>query len=587
MAEKLHESLNPILGQAKKKKQLTWLHFYAPWCEATTTWRQELSENPNWLRLKEQMQSLEWNRDWSPEIDQGLQSFLQGRGGQQGWPVNVFLSPEGRAVFICGALKVSDFVELTRQLWVAWQTDPVALTAQAEKEYLAFRKMDPLALKDEKFPESADEDILGRAGLYRYLTPLEKSLQMDTGLIGVGHVFQYPFAYRSLLGFEDLGKWGELSLVRLARSPLNDVVGGGFFRGAVTDETVQDLEARAAWSHVSRVSTEKLLIDNAELLETYIEAHQIRKTPYLSQAAFELLDAILEDFKIQSPLGSEDTAPTMFASALTASQKFYDIGPEDLLKALPPKERQAAQLFFGIESSGSRIPRLPTETQLLSEFVNIEPIDLRLQLIDSRKRLEDFRKSRPASPSKCPPDRLSELTLVRVLAYAAFSFDTPQVSEICVDMLDRYREEWNATSKNWTAREKGAYLRALAAMARLHSAQRDPDPAQKCFEEAESLIFGLQDPIFKEAIVDVPFLGPRVDVCDHTGISGLASLLAGLLDYNALTRMGLRGRHNLPIDIGHTLSEGLRYARPLGIYASGLYWVLMRYQKLQQPEANA
>ena len=219
--------------------------------------------------------------------------------------------------------------------------------------------------------------------------------------------------------------------------------------------------------------------------------------------------------------------------------------------------------------------------------MNIETIDLRLQLIDSRKRLKEFRKTRTEPPRKCPPERLSELSVLRVLAYAAFVFDTPEVSEICVEMLDRYREEWRASSRNWSARDKGAYLRALASMARLHSSQREQEEAKRCFEEAESIIFGLQDPLFTEAIVDVPFLGPRLDVCDHTGISGLASLLAGLLDYNALSRMGLRGKHNLPLDIAQSLAEGLHYARTLGIYGAGLYWVLMRYQKIQQPEAHA
>jgi uncharacterized protein YyaL (SSP411 family) len=588
------QSLSPVLAQASKKKQLTWLHFYAPWCEASQAWRLQLSENSAWLGLKEHLQSLEWNRDWSPEIDQGLQSFLQTRTGQQGWPVNVFLSPEGRAVFLCGALDVKEFVDVARQLWVAWQTEAEALTAQADREFEAFRAADPLALRPTQHLESQDEsDVLARAALYRFLTPLEKSLQMDTGLIGVGNVFQYPMAYRALLGFEDLAKWGELSLVRLARSPLSDVVGGGFFRYAATDETIQEKDARAVWSHVSKVSTEKLLVENAELLETYIEAHQLKKTPYITQAAYELLDAILQDFRIQAPpspaTASDDETqnPTAFASALSASKRFYDLGPEDLLKALPPRERQSAQLFFGIEGGGARIPRIPTEVQLLSEFVNIEPVDLRLQLIDSRKRLREFRRTRNEVPRKCPPERLSELSVLRVLAFAAFTFDTPEVAEICQEMLERYREEWRISSRDWSAREKGAYLRALSSMARLHSSQRDHDEAKACFEEAEAVIFSLQDPIFSEAIVEVPFLGARVDVCDHTGISGLASLLAGLLDYNALSRMGLRGKHNLPLDIAQTLAEGLRYARPLGIYGAGLYWVLMRYQKLHQPEANA
>ncbi len=387
------------------------------------------------------------------------------------------------------------------------------------------------------------------------------------------------------MSFEDLSRWGELSLVRLARSPLNDVIGGGFFRGAELNETVQDPEARASWDHVSRVWTEKLLIENAELLEVFIEAFQTRKTPFLGQSCFELLDALLEDFRIPSPPGVE--APPSFASALSGSASHYSLSPADLLKALPPQERQTAQLFFGIEGSRSQPPRIPTEVSVLSEFTGLQPVDLRLQLVDSRKRLKDFRRSRSEAPRLCPPDRLGELTLLRALAYAAFAFDTPKVSEICSELFSRYREEWKATPEGWTLREKAAYLRALAAMARLHAAHRDHEFAQLCFEESEAFILSLKDPLIEEAVFDMPFLGRHVDVCDHGGMSGFASLLAGLLDHNALSRMGLRGKHNLPIDIGHALAHGLQYARTLGIYAAGLYWVLMRYQKQQQPTANA
>jgi len=578
MAKKLIQSLNVALKQAQESQRPVWLHVYTSWGQESLEWKKQLEKNESWPRLLEEMHPLEWNRDWSPEVDQALQSFMQSRSGHSGWPMNVFLSPQGEALFMCGALEIESFVDLTRQLLVAWKLQPEDLREVAAQELEAFRKSDPLSCDSSSAasPEMSENSmVLGQAGILRFLTPLEKSLNVEKGYLGQGQIFHYPYAYRSLLSYEDLSKWGELSLLNLAKSPLCDVIGGGFFRSVEIDD-----EAR-----LKSVSCEKLLIENAELLDVYLDACSLKKTPFFEQVAHEILESLLRDFQMKSTEGGE--APS-FASAVSQSPDYYHLVSADLLKALSSKERQAAQLFFGIDSE-AKVPSIETDVSILSEFVDVEPVDLRLQLIGSRKTLLKYREERSGKLRKSPPDRLSELTLLRVLARVVFMFDTPEIPQICDSLFARYQDEFRSDKNGatWTLREKAAYMRVLSSMTRLKTAHRDHEAAKLHFEEFEEVIFSLKDPLLSEAVWSLPVLGERVDLCDHGGVSGMSSLLIALLDYNSLTRMGLRAKYNLPVDVGHTLAWSLEKARPLGLYASSLYWALMRFQKNQMPVGNA
>jgi uncharacterized protein YyaL (SSP411 family) len=548
--------------------------------------KKQLDKDVRWAALREEFVCLDWNRDWSPEVDQALQSFAQHRASQSGWPLNIFLSPEGELLFICSALETDSFVSLARQLWVAWQTDPESVRSQAQNELQKFREQDPLSLeKENELPQNWHEN-LDRASLYRFLTPLEQSLSVDAGWIGSGQIYHFPYVYRALLSFEDLSKWADLALVNLARSPLCDVVGGGFFRSLTLDERkwADKPIGEKDFSAIQNVSTEKSLLENAELLEAYVEAHQLKPQPFLNQVAHELIETILNDFLILP--ADENLEEASLSSALSDSKEFYEWSASDLIAALSPKERQAAQLFFGIQQG--RVPYIQSEVSVLAQFVGVEALDLRLQLLSSRKNMKEFRSDREVPhPARIPPERNAEITAWRALAWAAFVFDTPQATPLCEGLYQRYSEEYELQSHTWSAREKGAYLRALAAMTRLYTAQKEKDKAKECFEKAESLIFALKDPLITEAIWDSPFLGERIDLCDHTGPSGLANLIAGMLDYNSLQKMGLRGKYNLPLDVGYPLAWALEKARPLGLHAASLYWCLMRYQKQQSVAGTA
>ncbi len=572
MPNKLLESLRPNIEQAKKLEKLLLIKWTASWSEECQKWCSELGQSPEWQELQKEFVVLEWNRDWSPELDQGLQAFVQDRAGMAGWPLNLFVDPGTQnIVFAAPSLEVPDFLRVSRQLAVAWKVDPTQLQMQAEREVQEFSKKDPLKFILNDFDASKDEWIDEKV-LYRFLTPLEQSLDLTTGFVGQGTTYLYPDLYRSLLAYDDLSRFGELALVRLASSPLYDVIGGGFFRSLSWDFELAKQSPSGTFDSkwINHVSTEKLLVDNSEMLGVYIDAFKKTNNPFFSQIAHEILELIMDEFKMPGTSLS-------FANAIWAPEEYYRIQNKDLLEAVHPKGRQAAQIFFGL-NEGRSWPLIATDVAVLTEYLGEEAVDLRLSLSDAKRSLGENRIKKIERLKFSPPTRLSELSVLRSLAHASFSFDTPRLTSICEALIEKYSAEFDASEfSNWSLREKAALLRAYTSLSRLYSAQRESTRAKRMFIEAENLIESLQSPLFLEAKTDSLFLGERIDICDHTGTSGLASLLQGLLDFNALQLMGLRGDKNLPVDIGPALGWALEFARPMGLYASGIYSVAMRY----------
>jgi len=579
MPNKLFDSLNPLFEQAKKDKKLLFLRWSAPWSLACKKWNDTLNATEEWQALKDELVCLDWNRDWSPELDQGIQAFVQDRAGMAGWPLNLFLDPETRTVvFASPSMATEDFLKILRQLIVAWKVDPTQLRQQALKEAQEFSQKDPMKFFEQNFSEAKDE-LLDKKVLFRYLTPLEQSIDLTTGFVGKGSSFLFPDLYRSLMAFDDLSRFGEMALLQLAKSPQYDVVGGGFFRSLEWNFEAAKQASQGSFDSkwVRSRSTEKLLVENCEMLSLYTEAFKKTENPFYSQVAHEIIELIMEDFRMPGTTLS-------LASAVTAPEDFYEVTGKDLLEAVLPKDRQAAQLFFGL-NEGRTLPYLSTDLPILSEYLGEEQVDLRLNLLGAKRALKEHRvKNNGAHLKLCPPTRISELSALRSLTQASFSFDTPRLTSLCEALVEKYASEYS--SETWSLREKSAMLRGYTSMARLYSAQRDGDRAKAMFVEAEKLILELKDPLFLEARYESGFLGTRVDLCDHTGSSGFASLMNGILDFNALQKLGLRGEYDLPVDISAPLSWSLAYVRTMGVYSASIYGVAMRYLR-DHKEAQA
>lgn len=528
--------------------RLLWFHLHAPWSAESERWTSGLHTDPRFLELQKECRYIESPvDDWTDEA-QSFQAFVQYNIGYSGWPLNLFLNRKGQAVFCCGSLEIPAMIQMTASLFQAYQVDAASLDAEADRRHQDFIANDPCAFSAaDSESDGHDLSVLQKKTLTRMLTPLEQTLDPETGLIGGDSVFHFPSILRALVLSESERDWAEKFLVKLCRSPLYDVLGGGFFRSLNRKD--------------SKTSTEKLLVENVELLDVLLEYGALRKQPFLEEVAASTLDLIRKQFRLND---------STYASALAASPEYYEWASSDLFTALGADERGVAQKFYGVSSEKKMIPFMATEVSTLSKDWNLEPLDLRLKLLDVRKKLQAFAEKhrRLSKPAEFPSQRFSTAMAITALARASFQWDIPELLEDCQKQLVVFGNRDDLSN-----RERWAWTRALLSMARCLGANGSDAEARAMVTKVEDELL-MESEFSKVALVQSPVFGSRIDLCDHLGMSAGALFLHTLLDLKALRKHKIIGDRALPFNESEALAHALTKARTLGIHAGGIYSAL-------------
>ena len=227
------------------------------WCHVMA---REAFSDPEVARLlNDNFVSIKVDREERPDLDQVLQTAHQAinhRGG--GWPLSVFLEPEHLTPFFAGTYfpltpryGMPGFAELLGLIIKAW-------TDQRDQVFAQGRELQAL-LKRHFGSELTTKGELSLAPLRTARANLASAY--DAANAGYG-LAGPKFPQSPVLGFLVASGAAEevpRVLETMARRGLNDHVGGGFFRYTVDEN----------WR---LPHFEKMLYDNAQLLDVYAEA---------------------------------------------------------------------------------------------------------------------------------------------------------------------------------------------------------------------------------------------------------------------------------------------------------------------------
>ncbi|HZJ39928.1 MAG TPA: DUF255 domain-containing protein [Demequina sp.] len=228
------------------------------WCHVMA--RESFSDPDLAEYLNAHFVSIKVDREEHPDVDASYlaaaSAFVQGLG----WPLNVFVTPEGRA-FHAGTYFPPQpmqghpsFREVLEAVTDAWTTRRSEVTAGAARV--------AGALADSALHLRATSTLPDEAAFERSVADLAATEDALFG--GFGGAPKFPVA--PVLGFLlDRADGRDLALRTLKRmgaSPLRDPVEGGFFRYAVNRD----------WSDPHY---ERMLYDNAQLLDLYTQAWKI------------------------------------------------------------------------------------------------------------------------------------------------------------------------------------------------------------------------------------------------------------------------------------------------------------------------
>ncbi len=248
------------------------------------------------------------DREERPDLDRVYMTYVQQTTGHGGWPMSVWLTPEGKPFFGGTYFPKEDrhgrpgFITLLNTITKHWGETRAKIESGAEEVVQALRRYASEGGAREVASELAPTAPLHEAAGEAF----EKGFQYfyeshDARWGGFGGAPKFPrasiidFLFRSAalqgvstdLGQEALGM-AATTLQRMAEGGLHDPIGGGFHRYSVDDQ----------W-HVPHF--EKMLYDQALIAVNYLEAQQATGLPVFGWLARDIFDYVARD--LTSPQG--------------------------------------------------------------------------------------------------------------------------------------------------------------------------------------------------------------------------------------------------------------------------------------------
>jgi uncharacterized protein YyaL (SSP411 family) len=391
-------------AKAKKEGKLVFLSIGYSACHWCHVMEKESFSSPDVAKiLNDHFVCIKVDREERPDVDQVYQTAVmvyfaaikQGRAG--GWPLSMFLDAQGRPIFGGTYWPKDDFEAVLRRAHDLNRKNPKGLAEQAEdmanrtKVALSgLMRGRALIDLDRKLVKDAVEEITGEFDkLHGGFGNPERNFR--------GTKFPMP-SYLLLLQNEArrskskvLADIVEVTLDRMARGGIYDHLGGGFAR----------YSTERSWTvpHF-----EKMLYDNAQLLEVYAAAYGNTKKPAHARVLRQTVDFVARE--MTSPEGA-------FYSALDADSedeegRFYVWTARELARALTDRKdlalfRKAYGAEDGYNFEGKyHILRLAAPLADLAKEQETTEDKLEAKLAALRKRLFAVRakRSRPFLDTK-------------------------------------------------------------------------------------------------------------------------------------------------------------------------------------------
>jgi len=334
------------------------------WCHVMA---EESFDNPQLADLmNKHFVCIKVDREERPDIDALYITAVSSLTGSAGWPLNVFLTPEGKPFFggtyfpPQSRRYMPGWPDVLNQVYKAWndpeQRQKIEASADSITRNLKQHLSDP--------PSQPSQTSISLETIRSAQEAFAEDFDSTNGGFSNAPKFPMPPILQFLLTFyrfsEETGQDAQLkqkslymvssSLDAMAFGGIYDHLGGGFHRYA-TD---------AKW-HVPHF--EKMLYDNAQLISVYTRAYQMTRSSLYAGIAKESIDYVLRD--MTHPDGGfysaedADSVPPDANEANPAKREgaFY-AWPYQEIRTILEEEmgQQAADLFcylFDVRESGN------------------------------------------------------------------------------------------------------------------------------------------------------------------------------------------------------------------------------------------
>lgn len=353
------------------------------WCHVM---EQECFEDLQVAQLmNEAFINIKVDREELPEVDALYMEFAQSMmAGSAGWPLNLIITPDLKPFFAAtylpptsshGLMGLTELILRIKEVWDGEERETI--TEQASKIVEVFSES--IHTKGDQLPEKEQvEDTADM--LFKMADPMYGGMR-GTPKFPIGYQANFMLNYSASKKDSRAVFLVERTLDMMHRGGIYDHLGGGFSRYSVDE--------RWLVPHF-----EKMLYDNALLIDCYLQAWQLTKKPLYREVCEDVIHYILRD--MTHPQGG-------FYSAEDADSEgregwFYTWSFEDIQKVLKKNESRLFCDYYDITPEGNFEGRNILNTPLrLEEFAerNQQPLEeLKTVFLDQKNKLWKEREKR-------------------------------------------------------------------------------------------------------------------------------------------------------------------------------------------------
>jgi uncharacterized protein len=352
------------------------------WCHVME--RESFEDEQTARLMNDLFINIKVDREERPDLDAIYMDAVQAMTGHGGWPMSVFLTPEGQP-FYGGTYYppeprygMPSFKQVLTAVSDAYRNRRDEISSQAERLTNALNRSGTL---------ESDETDVSTQVLDEAIQQLQHYFDDRYGGFGDQPKFPQPMTLDFAMsqykrtGSLDALYIAELTLEKMAEGGIYDHLGGGFHRYSVD----------RIWlvPHF-----EKMLYDNAQLLRSYLHIWQITGRPFFHRVIDETTDYVLRE--MTSPEGGFYS--TQDADSEGVEGKFFVWTPEEIEEVLGEQDAEIFKRAYGVSAAGNfegenilRIARPHTQE---AQRLGISPEELEARLAILREKLFKVREDR-------------------------------------------------------------------------------------------------------------------------------------------------------------------------------------------------
>lgn len=327
------------------------------------------------------------DREERPDIDSVYMNYVNATTGSGGWPLNVFLTPDLEPVFggtywpgpnstSPMAAETASFLDVVEKLRDIWEKQEQKCRDSAKEITKQLKEFAEQGVHSHQLGEKSEGDGLEIELLEEAYQHHVRQYDKKNGGLGLPPKFPTPVKLAFLLR---LGQWSEPvkhivgeddcanaaaiavdTLRKMGRGGIRDQIGYGFARYSVTID----------WS---LPHFEKMLYDQAQLLDTYLDAFLISHDCEMLGAVYDIA-TYLTNPPMAAPEGgfySSEDADSYPSHADTEKREgaYYIWTLKDYISVLGQRDAEVCARFYGVTASGNVAPENDPHDEFMGQNV--------------------------------------------------------------------------------------------------------------------------------------------------------------------------------------------------------------------------